>query len=52
MLLRLAGGKQTAVARDTVERVYASLGLPANIRAEDIPPDEFVQLAKAFFGDA
>jgi 16S rRNA (adenine1518-N6/adenine1519-N6)-dimethyltransferase len=52
VLLRLAGGKQTAVARDTVERVYASLGLPANIRAEDIPPDEFVQLAKAFFGDA
>jgi hypothetical protein len=40
------------VAHATVERAYTTLDLPANIRAEDIPPDDFVRLAKAFFGDA
>lgn len=51
-LLRLAGGKQTDAARERVERLYADLGLPPDIRAEDIPPDDFVKLVKAFFGDA
>lgn len=52
VLLRLAGGKQTDAARERVERLYAALGLPPDIRAEDIPPDDFVHLVKTFFGDA
>lgn len=52
VLLRLAGGKQTDVARERVERLYAAFGLPGDIRAEDIPPDEFVRLVQAFCGDA
>jgi 16S rRNA (adenine1518-N6/adenine1519-N6)-dimethyltransferase len=52
ILLRMAGGKKTDAAHATVERAYTTLDLPANIRAEDIPPDDFVRLAKAFFGDA
>jgi 16S rRNA (adenine1518-N6/adenine1519-N6)-dimethyltransferase len=52
ILLRMAGGKKTDAAHATVERAYATLGLPANIRAEDIPPDDFVRLAKAFYGEA
>ena len=51
ILLRMAGGKKTDVAHATVERAYATLDLPATIRAEDIPPDDFVRLAKAFYGD-
>ena len=51
ILLRMAGGKKTDAAHATVERAYTTLDLPANIRAEDIPPDDFVRLAKAFFGD-
>ena len=51
ILLRMAGGKKTDVAHATVERAYDALGLPATIRAEDIPPDDFVRLAKAFYGD-
>ncbi|MFM9144417.1 MAG: 16S rRNA (adenine(1518)-N(6)/adenine(1519)-N(6))-dimethyltransferase RsmA, partial [Phycisphaerales bacterium] len=34
VLLRIAGGKQTAAARDRVDRTYAALGLAADIRAE------------------
>lgn len=48
ILLRMAGGKKTDVAHTTVERVYATLGLPPNARAEDIPPDDFVRLVRAF----
>jgi 16S rRNA (adenine1518-N6/adenine1519-N6)-dimethyltransferase len=51
VLLRIAGGKQTAAAHDRVAQTYAALGLAADIRAEDIPPDDFVRLAKVFFGD-
>ena len=50
VLLRLAGGKRTEAAHATVDRAYVDLGLPANVRAEDIPPDQFVRLAKAFHG--
>ena len=52
VLLRLAGGKQTDAARARVERLYAALGLPGDVRAEDISPDDFVRLVKAFFADA
>jgi 16S rRNA (adenine1518-N6/adenine1519-N6)-dimethyltransferase len=52
VLLRMAGGKQTDAAHAAVDRVYTMLGLPATIRAEEIPPDEFVRLAKVFYGDA
>jgi len=52
VLLRMAGGKQTEAAHATVDRAYAALGLPATIRAEDIAPDDFVTLAKAFFAAA
>ena len=38
-------------AQAAVERTYAALGLPANVRAEEIPPDDFVRLTKAFYGD-
>ena len=51
VLLRLAGGKQTDAARQRVERLYAAFGLPADIRAEDIPPDDFVKLVQTFVGD-
>jgi len=49
VLLRLAGGKQTEAAHAAVDRSYAALGLPANVRAEDIPPDDFVRLEQAFY---
>jgi len=52
VLLRLAGGKQTDAARERVERLYAALGLPSDVRAEDIPPDDFVRLVKVFFDEA
>ncbi|MCE9631631.1 MAG: 16S rRNA (adenine(1518)-N(6)/adenine(1519)-N(6))-dimethyltransferase RsmA [Planctomycetia bacterium] len=48
ILLRMAGGKKTDAAHATVDRVYATLGLPPNARAEDIPPDDFVRLVSAF----
>ena len=48
ILLRMAGGKKTEAAHATVERVYAALGLPPNARAEDIPPDDFARLVRAF----
>jgi 16S rRNA (adenine1518-N6/adenine1519-N6)-dimethyltransferase len=51
VLLRLAGGKKAEAAQAAVERTYAALGLPANVRAEEIPPDDFVRLTKAFYGD-
>ena len=48
ILLRMAGGKKTEAAHATVDRVYTTLGLPPNARAEDIPPDDFVRLVGAF----
>lgn len=47
VLLGMAGGRRSAAARDTVEAAFAALGLPANARAEDLPPDTFVRLAAA-----
>lgn len=48
VLLRMAGGKREATARGRVEAVFARLGLPADVRAEDIAPDRFVELEQAF----
>lgn len=50
VLVRLAGGKQQAAAVEAVDAVYAALGLHATIRAEEIPPDRFVELESEFFG--
>jgi 16S rRNA (adenine1518-N6/adenine1519-N6)-dimethyltransferase len=49
VLVRMAGGKQQSSAKEAVEKVYASLGFDASVRAEDIPPDTFVQLERAFY---
>jgi 16S rRNA (adenine1518-N6/adenine1519-N6)-dimethyltransferase len=48
VLLRIAGGKGDEAARARVERVYATLGLTPDARAEDIPPDDFVRLLATF----
>jgi 16S rRNA (adenine1518-N6/adenine1519-N6)-dimethyltransferase len=48
VLVRMAGGKQQSSAKEAVEKVYASLGFEASVRAEDIPPDTFVQLERVF----
>jgi 16S rRNA (adenine1518-N6/adenine1519-N6)-dimethyltransferase len=49
VLVRMAGGKQQSAAKEAVEKVYASLGFEASVRAEDIPPDTFVRLERAFY---
>lgn len=48
VLIRLAGGKQQAAAVAAVDTLYAALGLDPTIRAEDIPPDRFVELERLF----
>jgi len=48
VLLRLAGGKREATAREAVERSFAALGLGADARAEEIAPDDFVRLEREF----
>ena len=49
VLIRMAGGKQQPAAVEWVDALYAALGLHATIRAEDIPPGEFVTLEREFF---
>ncbi len=49
VLVRMAGGKQRPEATAAVEAVYATLGFKPTIRAEDIPPDQFVNLEHEFF---
>ena len=49
VLVRIAGGKQNPEARTMVERVYQSMGFTASVRAEEIPPDQFVLLEREFF---
>jgi 16S rRNA (adenine1518-N6/adenine1519-N6)-dimethyltransferase len=49
VLVRLAGGKQQPAAVAAVDALYATLGLDAAIRAEDISPDRFVELEREFF---
>ncbi|MFM7108070.1 MAG: 16S rRNA (adenine(1518)-N(6)/adenine(1519)-N(6))-dimethyltransferase RsmA [Planctomycetaceae bacterium] len=48
VLLRMAGGKREAAAREAVEAVFATLGLGPDARAEEIGPDGFVALERAF----
>ena len=48
VLVRIAGGKREATAREAVERVFAALGLGPDARAEDITPDDFVRMERAF----
>jgi len=49
VLVRIAGGKQNPAARTIVESVYHTMGFTASVRAEEIPPDQFVLLERAFF---
>lgn len=49
VLIRMAGGKQRPAAVEWVDALYAALGFHATIRAEDIPPGEFVTLEREFF---
>ena len=49
VLVRLAGGKQNASARDTVAGVYETMGFDESVRAEEIAPEAFVRLEQAFF---
>jgi len=49
VLVQLAGGKQNAHSRDTVARVYESMGFDESVRAEEIAPDAFVRLEQAFY---
>ena len=50
VLVRLAAQKTSDkdAAKRIVESIYTSLGFAADIRAEDIPPDVFVELDKLF----
>ena len=48
VLVRMAGGKQNQGARERVDGVFSLLGLSPTMRAEDIPPDEFVRLERQF----
>lgn len=49
VLVRMAGGKQNDAARETVARVYETMGFHDSVRAEEISPDAFVHLEQAFF---
>jgi 16S rRNA (adenine1518-N6/adenine1519-N6)-dimethyltransferase len=50
VLVRLAAQKTSDkdAAKRTVESIYTTLGFAPDIRAEDIPPDVFVELDKLF----
>lgn len=48
VLLRLAGGKGSPEARLRVEQAFAAVGLGPDARAEEIEPDRFVRLERAF----
>ena len=48
VLLRMAGGKGSAAARDVVARVFTAGGLAAEVRAEDLTPDDFLRLERDF----
>ena len=49
VLVRLAGGKQNESARAAVAGVFATMGFSDVVRAEEIPPDDFVRLEKVFY---
>jgi len=48
ILVRMAGGKGESGVRETVDGIYAALGLPADARAEDIPAAGLVRLEAEF----
>jgi 16S rRNA (adenine1518-N6/adenine1519-N6)-dimethyltransferase len=48
VLVRLAGGKHADASRAAVTDVYAAMGFDDAVRAEEIPPDEFVRLERLF----
>ena len=48
VLLRLAGGKGSPEARARVETAYAAVGLGPEARAEEVSPERFVLLERAF----
>lgn len=50
VLARMAAGRDKEAGRRVVEDVFTALSLPPEVRAEDIPPDDFVRLAQAFTG--
>jgi 16S rRNA (adenine1518-N6/adenine1519-N6)-dimethyltransferase len=48
VLARLAGGRDKEAGREAAEAALVAVGLPPDVRAEDIPPDVFVRLEAAF----
>lgn len=48
VLVRLAGGKQNPAAKAAVDALFEEMGFAAGIRAEEIPPDRFVELHHTF----
>jgi 16S rRNA (adenine1518-N6/adenine1519-N6)-dimethyltransferase len=52
VLARMAAGRDKDAGRRVVEEVFAALSLPPEVRAEEIPPDDFVRLEAAFAGAA
>lgn len=48
VLVRMAGGRRDAGSRATVDAVFTACGLGPQTRAEDITPDAFVELERAF----
>jgi 16S rRNA (adenine1518-N6/adenine1519-N6)-dimethyltransferase len=52
VLARMAAGRDKDAGRRVVEEVFAALSLPPEVRAEEIPPDDFVRLEATFAGAA
>ena len=48
VLVRMAGGKGESGVRETIDGIYATLGLPPDARAEDIPAAGLVRLEAEF----
>lgn len=48
VLARMACGRDQAAGRETVDRVFAAMGLGPQARAEEIAPDDFVRLESVF----
>ncbi len=44
----MAGGRDQAKGRATVDRVFAEMGLGPQARAEEISPDDFVRLEACY----
>ena len=53
VLVRMAAGQQSSAgreqAKELVEKVFSEMGFDADTRAEDIPPDRFVELCRRFY---